>query len=53
MGRHTLGDLGGTEAGLDQDVAALGSEGRSDSLGESVDAGKESSTALDAELELL
>lgn len=49
----TLGDLGGTEAGLNQDVAALRTECGSNSLGESLDTGKQGSAALDTELELL
>lgn len=50
---RTLGDLGGAEAGLNEDVSALGAEGSSNSLSEGVDTGKESGTALNTELELL
>lgn len=49
----TLGDLGGAEAGLDQDIPALGTEGAGDGVGESVDTGKERGTSLNTELELL
>lgn len=38
---HTLGDLGGAVAGLDQDVAALGAQRGRHGLGKSVDTGKE------------
>jgi hypothetical protein len=50
---RTLGDLGGAEAGLNEDVSALGTEGSSDSLSEGVDTSEESGTALNTELELL
>lgn len=50
---HTLGDLGGTVGGLDQDIATLGSKSRSDGLGKSVDTLEELGTSLNAELELL
>jgi hypothetical protein len=50
---RTLGDLGGAEAGLNEDVSALGTEGSSDSPSEGVDTSEESSTALNTELELL
>ena len=50
---RTLGDLGRAEAGLNEDISALGSEGGSDGLGEGVDTGEKSSTALNTELELL
>lgn len=54
MGRkHTLGDLGGSEAGLDQDIATLGTEGGSNGLSQGVDTSEEGGTALNAELELL
>lgn len=49
----TLGDLGGAEAGLDEDVATLGTEGGGDGPGEGLDTGEESGTALNTELELL
>lgn len=50
---RTLGDLGRAEAGLNEDVSALGSEGGSDSPGHRVNASKESGAALNTELELL
>lgn len=50
---RTLGDLGRAEAGLNEDISALGSEGGSDGLGEGVDTGEKSSAALNTELELL
>lgn len=49
----TLGDLGGPEAGLDQDVAALGTESSGNGLGKGVDTGQESGAALNTKLELL
>lgn len=52
MGR-TLGDLGRAEAGLDQDIAALGAEGARDGVREGVDTGEELGTRLNAKLELL
>lgn len=50
---HTLGNLGGAEAGLDQDISTLGTKSGSNSLGESIGTSQESSTALDTELEFL
>jgi hypothetical protein len=50
---RTLGDLGRAEAGLNEDISALGSEGGSDGLGEGVDTGEKSSAALNTKLELL
>ena len=50
---RTLGDLGRAEAGLNEDISALGTEGGGDSLGESLDAAEQGSAALDTELELL
>ena len=49
----TLGDLGRAKAGLNQDVAALGTESSSDGLGQGVDTRQQSSAALNTELELL
>lgn len=49
----TLGDLGRAEAGLDQDISALGTEGSGDGLGQRLDTGQERGAALDTELELL
>lgn len=51
--KHTLGDLGGSEAGLDQDIATLGTEGGSNGLGQGVNTSQEGGTAVNAELELL
>jgi hypothetical protein len=50
---RTLGDLRRTKAGLNEDVSALRTEGSSNSLSEGIDTSKESSTALNTELELL
>lgn len=49
----TLGDLGGAEAGLDQDISALGTKSGSNGLGQSVGTSQESSTSLNTELEFL
>jgi hypothetical protein len=51
--QRTLCDLGRAKAGLDEDIAALGTEGSSDSLGQGVNTSQESSAALNAKLELL
>lgn len=50
---RTLGDLGRAEAGLDQDVPALGTEGAGDGAREGVDTGEERGAGLNTELELL
>jgi hypothetical protein len=50
---RTLGDLGRSKAGLNEDVSALRTECSSNSLSEGIDTGEESSTALNTELELL
>jgi hypothetical protein len=50
---RTLGDLGRTEAGLNEDISALRTEGGSNSLSEGIDTSEKSSTALNTELELL
>ena len=50
---HTLGDLGGAEAGLDQDIATLGAEGGRNSLGQCVGTSEESCATLNTEFELL
>ena len=50
---HTLGDLGRAVAGLDEDVATLGTKSSGDSSGEGVDTVQKSLSALDTELELL
>jgi hypothetical protein len=52
-GHTVLCDLGRAIAGLDEDVAALGSEGGGHGPGESVDTLEKSLPALNAELELL
>lgn len=49
----TLCDLGGAKAGLDEDVAALGTECCRDGLGEGLDTGQQRGASLDAKLELL
>lgn len=49
----TLGDLGRAEAGLDQNIATLGTQGGRNGLGQSLNTGKKRSTTLDAELEFL
>ena len=49
----TLGDLGGAEAGLDEDIATLGTESSGDGPGEGLNTSEESGTALNTELELL
>lgn len=49
----TLGDLGGTVGGLDQDIATLGAKSRGDSLSKSVNTLEEAGTSLNTELELL
>lgn len=51
--RPTLGDLGGSVSGIDQDIAALRTKSRGDSLGESVNTLEQAGTSLDTELELL
>lgn len=51
--KHTLGDLGGSEAGLDQDIATLGTEGGGNSLGQGVNTSQQGGTAVNTELELL
>lgn len=50
---HTLGDLGRAIRGLDQDIAAFGTEGGGNSLGQGVDTLEELGAGLDAELEVL
>ena len=52
-GHTILGDLGRAEAGLNEDVAALGTEGGGHGPGEGVDTLEKSLPALNAELELL
>lgn len=49
----TLGDLGRAEAGLNQDISALGSKSGSNGLGQSVGTSQERSASLNTELELL
>lgn len=49
----TLGDLGRAEAGLDQDIPALGAESAGDGIGKSVDTGEEGGASLNTKLELL
>lgn len=49
----TLGDLGGAIGGLDQDVTALGTQGRGDRLGEGVHTLQELSTSLNTESQFL
>ena len=49
----TLGNLGRAEAGLNQNIAALGTESSGNGLGEGVDTSQESGTALNTELDLL
>ncbi len=53
MRKLTLGDLGGAEAGLDQDIATLGTECGGNSAGQSVNTSQESGATLNTELELL
>jgi hypothetical protein len=50
---RTLGDLGRAEAGLNEDISALGTECGSNRLSEGVDTSEESGTTLNTELELL
>lgn len=50
---RTLGDLGRSKAGLNEDVSALRTEGSSNRLSEGINTSEESSTALNTELELL
>ena len=52
-GHTVLSDLGRAEAGLNEDVAALGTEGGGHGPGEGVDTLEKSLPALNAELELL
>ena len=52
-GTHTLGDLGGAEGRLNQDIATLGTQSRSDSLCEGVDTLEELGTSLNTEFEIL
>lgn len=52
-GRHTLGDLGGAIGRLNQDIAALGTKGRSHSLSKCVNTLEKLGTGLNAELEFL
>lgn len=49
----TFGDFGRAIAGLDQHVAALGTQRRGNSLGQCLDSRQQSSSAFNAELELL
>lgn len=49
----TLGDLGRAEAGLNQDISALGSKSGSNGLGQSIGTGQERGAGLNTELELL
>lgn len=51
--QHTLGDLGRAVRRLNQDIATLGTESRSDSLSESVYTLEELGTSFDTELEVL
>lgn len=53
MERPTLGDLGGAVGGLDEDVATLGTQSRSHSLGQGVNTLEELGTSLNTELEVL
>lgn len=53
QGAHTLGDLGRAVAGLDEDVATLGTKSSGDGSGEGVDTVEQSLSALNTELELL
>ena len=50
---RTLGDLGGAEGRLNQDIATLGTQGRSDSLCEGVNTLEELGTSLNTEFEIL
>ena len=52
-GTHTLGDLGGAEGRLNQDIATLGTQSRSDSLCEGVNTLEELGTSLNTEFEIL
>lgn len=52
-GAHTLGDLGGAEGGLNQDIATLGTQSRRDSLCEGVNTLEELGTSLNTEFEIL
>ena len=52
-GHTILGDLGRAEAGLNEDVAALGTEGGGHGPGEGVDTLKKGLPSLNAKLELL
>lgn len=49
----TLGDLGGAEAGLDENIAALGAEGSSNGFGKGINTGQEGSATLNTKLQLL
>ncbi|KAK1245315.1 hypothetical protein MKX08_004944 [Trichoderma sp. CBMAI-0020] len=49
----TLGDLGRAEAGLNQDISALGSQSSGNGLGQSVGTGQERGAGLNTKLELL
>lgn len=51
--QRTLGDLGRAEAGLNEDISALGSESGRDSLGEGVDTSEERGAGLNTELDVL
>lgn len=50
---HTLGDLGRSVAGLDQNISALGTQSSGDGLGKCVDTSQKRSATLDTKLELL
>lgn len=50
---HTLSDLRRAKAGLNQDIAALGTESSGHGLGQSVNTSQKRSTALNAKLQLL
>lgn len=50
---HTLCDLGRAVAGLNKDIATLGTESSGDGSGEGVDTVQQSLSALNTELELL
>lgn len=49
----TFGDLGGAVGRVDEDIATLGTESRGDSPSEGVNSLEQTSTRLDAELEVL
>jgi len=49
----TFGDLGGAVGRVDEDVAALRTEGRGDGLSKSVNTLEKAGTSLNTELELL